>query len=86
MSINPKDYTNKSVLILGKGQSAFETAQHIYGETAHIDMFSRSAPRVAFQTHYVGDIRAINAQFFDAYQLKSVDTIQESDLAKFGPF
>jgi thioredoxin reductase len=86
MSINVKDYTNKSVLILGKGQSAFETAKHIYGEVAHIDMFSRHAPRVAFQTHYVGDIRAINAEMFDAYQLKSVDTIQESDLSKFGPF
>ena len=57
MSINPKDYTNKTVLILGKGQSAFETAQHIYGETARIDLFSRGRPRIAFQTHYVGDVR-----------------------------
>ena len=30
--------------------------------------------------------RAINAQFFDAYQLKSMDTIQESDFKRFGPF
>ena len=50
------------VLILGKGQSAFETAQHIYGETARIDLFSRSRPRLALQTHYVGDVRAINMQ------------------------
>ena len=34
----------------------------------------------------MGDIRAINAQFVDAYQLKTVDTIQESDLSKFGGF
>ena len=30
MSIEPGAYENKSVLILGKQQSAFETANHIY--------------------------------------------------------
>ena len=49
--IDPKAFTNKTVLILGKGQSAFETANHIYGETARIDMISRQRPKMAFQTH-----------------------------------
>lgn len=51
MPLDPKAFTNKTVLILGKGQSAFETANHIYGETARIDMISRQRPKMAFQTH-----------------------------------
>lgn len=86
MSIDPHFYRNKSVLILGKQQSAFETANHIYGETAHVMMVSRGRPRLAWETHYVGDLRAINSQYLDAYQLKSLDTVIDSDLSPFGPF
>ena len=47
MSTDPAFYRNKSVLILGKQQSAFETANHIYGQTAHVMMVSRGRPRLA---------------------------------------
>ena len=86
MVLEPTFYRNKSVLILGKQQSAFETANHIYGETASVMMVSRGRPRLAWETHYVGDLRAINSQYLDAYQLKSMDTVIDSDLARFGPF
>ena len=57
MSTDPAFYRNKSVLILGKQQSAFETANHIYGQTAHVMMVSRGRPRLAWETHY-GESRA----------------------------
>ena len=59
---------------------------HIYGETSHVMMVSRGRPRLAWETHYVGDLRAINSQYLDAYQLKSMDTVIDSDLSRFAPF
>ena len=56
------------------------------GETANVMMVSRGRPRLAWETHYVGDLRAINSQFLDAYQLKSMDTVIDSDLSRFEPF
>lgn len=79
-SINKADYENKTVLILGKKQSAFETAKHIYGNTAELHLVSPSRARIAWESHYVGDIRAVNAEFIDAYQLKSLDSIIDADL------
>lgn len=44
-------------------------------------MVSPSRPKIAFESHYVGDIRAINAEVLDAYQLKSLDAFIDVDLA-----
>ena len=44
-------------LFLGKGNSAFEVAQSIYGATNFVHLLSRSRVRNAFSTHYVGDVR-----------------------------
>lgn len=57
ISTNPEDYKNQAVLILGKGNSAFETAQSIMGRASRVHMLSSSPVRLAWQTHYVGDLR-----------------------------
>lgn len=57
LSLNLDDFENKSVLILGRGNSAFEVAQYIYDVTNYIHMISRSRLRNAYATHYVGDLR-----------------------------
>lgn len=57
ISTNPEDYKNQAVLILGKGNSAFETAQSIMGQASRVHMLSSSPVRLAWQTHYVGDLR-----------------------------
>lgn len=57
MSTNAEDYRNQAVLILGKGNSAFETAQNLLGEASVVHMISTNAVRLAWQTHYVGDVR-----------------------------
>lgn len=54
---DPNQYEGKSVLILGRGNAAFETAQSIYGVTNLIHMVARSRIRNAYSTHYVGDLR-----------------------------
>ncbi|XP_076075879.1 FAD-dependent oxidoreductase domain-containing protein 2-like isoform X1 [Mytilus galloprovincialis] len=71
------DYEGKSVLILGRGNSAFETAQAIYDRTNYVHMIGRHRIRLAWETHYVGDIRAINNEILDTYQLKSLDGFLE---------
>ena len=55
--IDPDQYEGKSVLILGRGNAAFETAQSIYGVTNLIHMVARSRIRNSYSTHYVGDLR-----------------------------
>lgn len=57
ISTNPEDYKNQAVLILGKGNSAFETAQSILGRASRVHMLSANPVRLAWQTHYVGDLR-----------------------------
>ena len=79
-SIDSSDYEGKSVLILGRGNSAFETAQAIYGVTNLVHMISRSRIRNAYQTHYVGDLRALNNELLDTYQLKSLDGFLDLDV------
>lgn len=80
ISTNPKDYEGKSVLILGRGNAAFEVAQSIYGYTNFLHLVSRSRVRNAFSTHYVGDVRAVNNDILDTYQLKTLDGFLDIDL------
>lgn len=79
VSTNRSDFDGKRVLIIGKGNSGFETAQHIYGRTRMIHMLGRQAVRFAWSTHYVGDLRAVNNELLDTYQLKSLDGMLEID-------
>ncbi|KAM6162113.1 FAD-dependent oxidoreductase domain-containing protein 2 isoform 1-T1 [Erethizon dorsatum] len=80
VSVDPEDFVGQNVLILGRGNSAFETAESILGVTNFIHMLSRSRVRLSWATHYVGDLRAINNGLLDTYQLKSLDGLLESDL------
>lgn len=80
VSVDPKDFEGQNVLILGRGNSAFETAENIFSVTNFIHMLSRSRVRLSWATHYVGDLRAINNGLLDTYQLKSLDGLLESDL------
>uniref|UniRef100_A0A914DVJ9 Uncharacterized protein n=1 Tax=Acrobeloides nanus TaxID=290746 RepID=A0A914DVJ9_9BILA len=83
MSTNPKDYEGKSVLIIGKGNSAFEIASSIYGVTNYVHLVSRNRLRMSWETHYTGDLRGVSNEVLDAYQLKSLDTVLEADASKF---
>jgi hypothetical protein len=74
VSIDPSDFEGQRILIVGQGNAGFETAQNLVGSAAYIHVVGRSKRvRLAYQTHYVGDLRAINNQLVDTYQLKSLD-------------
>lgn len=79
-SIDPDDYVDKRVLIVGKGNSAFETADNLIETTRKIWIVGKRNIRLAWGTHFVGDLRAINNNFLDTYQLKAQNNILDGEL------
>lgn len=75
VSVDAEDFTNQRVLILGKGNSAFETADNLIATTALIHMASPHPVQMAWKTHYVGHLRAVNNNFLDTYQLKTQNAV-----------
>ncbi len=70
--IDPTIYENKRVGIIGRGNSAFEVADHLAGSAAIVHLLVGEPIKHAWQTHYPGDLRAINNTILDMYQLKSL--------------
>lgn len=79
MSIDPQDFVDQRVLILGKGNSAFETADNLIPTAAVIHLASPYPIDFAWKTHYVGDLRAVNNNILDTYQLKSQNAILDAE-------
>jgi thioredoxin reductase len=75
MPTDPRDFLDQRVLILGKGNSAFETADNLMETTAVVHVAGPSSIRLAWRTHFVGHLRAVNNNFLDTYQLKSGNAI-----------
>lgn len=80
--INPEHYTNQRVLIVGKGNSAFETADNLIESAAVIHMIAPETLEFAWQTHYVGHLRAVNNNFLDTYQLKQQNALIDANITK----
>lgn len=71
MTIDPDDFTNQRVLVLGKGNSGFETADNLVETTATIHVASPSPLKLAWKSHFVGHLRAVNNNVLETYLLKS---------------
>ncbi|MEU6554431.1 NAD(P)-binding domain-containing protein [Streptomyces sp. NPDC046915] len=79
VSVDPDEFTNQRVLILGKGNSALETADNLIETAAVIHVAGPHSIRLAWNTHYVGHLRAVNNNFLDTYQLKSQNALLDGD-------
>ncbi|MEU8216153.1 NAD(P)-binding domain-containing protein [Micromonospora taraxaci] len=75
VSVDPADFVNQRVLIIGKGNSAFETADALVETAATIHVAGPHSIKLAWQSHYVGHLRAVNNNFLDTYQLKSQNAV-----------
>ena len=82
MSVDPRDFLDQRVLIIGKGNSAFETAENLMETTTLIHLAGPSSIRMAWRTHYVGHLRAVNNNFLDTYQLKSANAILDGTVKR----
>ncbi|MFF5106615.1 NAD(P)-binding domain-containing protein [Streptomyces sp. NPDC000134] len=72
---DPASFTDQRVLVVGKGNSAFETAESLMAKAAVIHVAGPHSLKMAWQTHFVGHLRAVNNNFLDSYQLKSQNAV-----------
>lgn len=82
VTIEPEEFVNKRVLIIGKGNSGFETAENLISTAASIHIASPHPLRMAWSTHYVGHLRAVNNNVLDTYQLKSQNAVIDASIDK----
>ncbi|MGD2114898.1 MAG: NAD(P)-binding domain-containing protein [Acidobacteriota bacterium] len=82
VSVDPRDFAGQRVLILGKGNSGFETADNLLPTASLIHLVSPTSIRMAWQTHYVGNLRAINNSLLDSYQLKSQNAVLDATVER----
>ena len=75
VSVDPADFTDQRVLVIGKGNSGFETADNLIETAAVIHVAGPESIRMAWRTHYVGHLRAVNNGLLDTYQLKSQNAL-----------
>ena len=70
-------WEKKNVAILGLGNAALEVsdAASPFANFVHIYTRGGTAPKVSWESHYVGSIRGIRASHLDGYLLKSLDLI-----------
>jgi thioredoxin reductase len=80
VSVDPRDFLDQRVLIIGKGNSAFETADNLIETAAVIHVAGPSSIRMSWQSHYVGHLRAVNNNFLDTYQLKSQNALLDGQI------
>jgi thioredoxin reductase len=80
MSTNPAEFRGQRVLIIGKGNSAFETADNLLESAAVLHLVSPRPLRLAWKTRFVGDLRAVNDNVLDGYGLKLQNTVLDADV------
>jgi|CXWL01.1.fsa_nt_gi thioredoxin reductase len=72
---DPQAFTNKRILIIGKGNSAFESADWLLPYASNIHMVSPEPDRMAAMTHFVGDTRSVNYSFYDTAFFKQQNAL-----------
>ncbi|WP_406464782.1 NAD(P)-binding domain-containing protein [Streptomyces sp. NBC_01622] len=78
VSVDPKDFIDQRVLIIGKANSALETADNLLETAAVVHVAGPSPLRLAWQSHFVGHLRAVNNNFIDTAQLKIQNAIVDA--------
>ncbi|MFJ2637167.1 NAD(P)-binding domain-containing protein [Streptomyces sp. NPDC087422] len=82
MPVDPAGFTGQRVLIIGRGNSAFETADNLIETASVIHVAGPGSLRLAWQTHFVGHLRAVNNNFLDTYQLKSQNALLDGEILR----
>lgn len=78
----PARFRDKRVAVLGKGNSAFETAESLIEEAQSIHVISPNPIKLAWNSHFVGHLRAVNTNFLDTYQLKSQNAVVDGSVTR----
>src|SRR5215468_9552655 len=82
VSVNPRDFIDQRVLIIGKGNSALETADSLMETAAVIHVAGPKSIQFAWKSHFVGHLRAVNNNLLDTYQLKSQNALLDGNIER----
>ena len=82
VTVDPTEFTDQRVLIIGKGNSAFETADNLTEDAAVIHVAGPRSINFAWRTHFIGHLRAVNNNFLDTYQLKTQNMVLDGDILR----
>ncbi|ACU35787.1 NAD(P)-binding domain-containing protein [Actinosynnema mirum] len=63
---DPRGFAGQRVLVVGKGNSAFEVANSLVRTASAVHVVGPRPARVAWRSRRAGDVRAVNAEFLDA--------------------
>jgi thioredoxin reductase len=85
MQIDPAAFTGQRVLIVGKGNSAFETAAVIMPRAAMVHLASRRPLRLAWTTKHPGDVRGQYGAILDSYQFKTLHSVLDCTIDEIRP-
>jgi thioredoxin reductase len=80
VSLDANEYKDQRVLIIGKGNSAFETADSMISTASRIYVCSPTPITLSWKSKFVGHLRAVNNNFIDTYQLKLQNVILDADI------
>lgn len=80
--IDPASFEDQRVVIVGKGNSAFETAESLISTTRKIQVVGARHVKLAWASHFVGDLRAVNNNFLDTYHLKAQNNILDGEVRR----
>lgn len=82
VSVDPDDFTDQRVLVVGKGNSAFETADNLIETAALVHVLSPNPVRLAWQSRFMGHLRAVNNNFLDAVLDAGLERIRRREDGK----
>ncbi|MFG2060962.1 NAD(P)-binding domain-containing protein [Micromonospora sp. NPDC048871] len=85
MVIDPEEYEGQRVLIIGKGNSAFETASAILGRASMVHLASRHPLKLAWNTKHPGDVRGQYGAILDSYQFKTLHSVLDCTIDEIRP-
>ena len=82
---NLKAFENKSVAILGNGNSGYELGNLLTPICSSVNIIGKRYKPMAMSTHYAGDLRSIYLPFNDTFLLKSLNALDQiSSIAASG--
>lgn len=86
MELDPAAFAGHRVLIIGKGNSAFETAAPLIGQATMIHLASRRPLRLAWNTKHPGDVRGQHGgALLDSYQFKTLHSVLDCTIEEIRP-
>lgn len=85
MPLDPAAFADHRVLIIGKGNSAFETAAPLLGQAAMIHLASPRPLRLAWNTKHPGDVRGQFGALLDSYQFKTLHSVLDCTIEEIRP-